>query len=69
MTDTELLVEAEAAYHALMTGQSVVECRDSNGESIRFSAANASRLSTYIQTLKMRIAGVQRQSGPLRIFL
>ena len=48
------LAEAEAAYHALMTGQSVAELRDQNGELIRYTPANASRLLAYIQSLKQQ---------------
>ena len=49
------LDEAEAAYHALMTGQAVAEFRDHNGETVRYTAANASRLLAYIQSLKMQL--------------
>lgn len=56
LTLAQQLVEAEAAYHALMTGESAVEIRDSNGESVRYSAVNASRLKNYILDLKANIA-------------
>lgn len=46
------LDEAEAAYHALMTGQSVTELRDHNGETIRYSRTDAAKLWGYIQYLK-----------------
>lgn len=67
-TLTEQLAEAEAAYHRLVTGTSVVEVRDSNGEMIRYTAANASRLQAYIETLKAKLntGGYQ---GPMRVFL
>ena len=55
-TLAEQLVEAEAAYHALMTGEAVVEVRDSDGSSVRYSASNASRLKSYIVDLKSQIA-------------
>lgn len=64
-TLAERLVEAEAAYHSLMVGGGVAEVRDSNGESIRYTQANASRLRAYILELKALIAG-QTQKGPLR---
>ena len=70
LTLAERLVEAEAAYHALQTGSGVVEVRDSNGESIRYTQANASRLRAYILDLKQQIAaeaaGKAVQVGPLR---
>ncbi|NSZ73956.1 hypothetical protein G6L74_09410 [Agrobacterium tumefaciens] len=51
------LREAEKAYRDLSTGKSVVEVRDSNGESVRYSMANMSRLRQYIAELKAQIAG------------
>jgi hypothetical protein len=49
------LADAEKAYHALMTGQSVAEFRDQNGELVRYSPANAQRLQGYILSLKMQL--------------
>lgn len=66
MTTAERLAEAEAAYHALMTGQAVVEVTDQSGERVRFTTANASRLSIYIAKLKAEIAGSIQSRGPMR---
>ena len=49
------LAEAEQAYHDLMTGQSAAELKDSNGETIRYTPANASRLLGYITSLKSQL--------------
>lgn len=49
------LEEAEAAYHALLMGQSVAELRDSNGELVRYTPANATRLAAYIASLKIQL--------------
>lgn len=49
------LAAAEKAYHALMTGQSVAEFRDQNGELVRYTPANAQRLQGYILSLKMAL--------------
>lgn len=62
------LAEAEAALHDLLLGKAVVECRDSTGESVRFTAANASRLRVYIAQLKAEIAGTTSRA-PLRPIL
>jgi hypothetical protein len=66
----ERLTEAEAAYHTLLLGNSAAEVRDSNGESIRFTSANSSRLKAYILDLKSQIAaeaaGSTQPRGPLR---
>lgn len=43
---------AEAAYHSLMIGGAAAEFRDQNGESIRYTAANASGLLRYINYLR-----------------
>ena len=50
-----LLKEAEAAYHALMSGQTVAEVRDHNGELIRYFAPQAMRLKNYILELKSEL--------------
>ncbi len=60
------LNEAEDAYHALLTGKSAVEVRDANGESVRYTAANASRLYGYILDLKRQL-GITAYSGPMRV--
>lgn len=60
------LNEAEAAYHALQCGQAVAEVRDQNGESVRYTAANASRLYGYILDLKRQL-GITAYSGPMRV--
>ena len=61
------LAEAEEAYHALMTGQSVAELRDQNSELIRYMPANASRLLAYIQSLKQQLGLIAPGSlGPAR---
>lgn len=67
LTAQQRLTEAEAAYHALVTGGQPVECRDSNGESVRYTPANASRLKAYIAQIKAEIAGTDAtQRRPLR---
>lgn len=64
---TTRLAEAEEAYHALMTGQSVAELRDQNSELIRYTPANASRLLAYIQSLKQQLGLIEPGSlGPAR---
>jgi gpW. len=65
----QLLSEARKAYHQLMTGTAVVEVRDQNGESVRFSAARRSDLYAYIQDLasQLIVAGCPRRpNGPAR---
>lgn len=61
------LAEAEDAYHALMTGQSVAELKDQNGEAIRYTPASAPRLLAYITSLKQQLGLITPGSlGPAR---
>lgn len=66
-TLAERLVEAEDAYHTLLTGSAVAEFRDANGEMVRYTSANRSALARYIQSLKDQIAGTNGD-GPMRPF-
>lgn len=66
MTDAELLADAEAAYHQLMTGKSVVQFRDSNGEVIQYNQQSAASLNKYIFLLRQRVFG--GASGPMRVW-
>lgn len=67
MTLEDRLAEAETAYHKLLTGRSVSEVVDQNGERVRYTTANAFRLSTYIAELKNQL-GRSTGSGPMRIW-
>ena len=66
LTTAEKLAAARDAYHRLMTGEQAVEVRDSDGSSVRYTQANASRLHTYIKELESELAGTVRRGGPLR---
>lgn len=63
---TIALQEAEEALHRLMTGQSAVEFRDSNGESVRYSAISSNKLQGYILSLKLQL-GKPTGLGPMRV--
>lgn len=68
-TTAEKLVEAEAAYHEIMTGSGVARFQDQNGESVTYTRANAKDLQAYIAYLKSLIAaeaGGSTYRGPLR---
>jgi hypothetical protein len=66
-TNAELLADAKAALHKLMTGTAAKVFVDQNGERIEYVAANANRLSAYIAELE-RLVGT-RTSGPLRVWM
>ncbi len=68
MTLSQQLAEAESAYHRLMTGRSVQEVVDQNGERVRYTPASATRLSVYIAELKSQIAGNTGSTGPMRFW-
>lgn len=52
-----LLAEAKTAYHKLMTGEALVEVRDQNGETVRFTQINRAALYSYIQDLERKVCG------------
>ena len=58
---TQYLSEARTALHALQIGQSVVEVRDSSGETVRYTPGNASRLRAYIAELELMLKGDGRR--------
>ncbi len=64
MTVTEMLADAEAKYHLLLTGQMARVVVDQNGERVEFTSANAARLQAYINDLKRQLG----QSAPSPIY-
>lgn len=70
-TIQERLTEAESAFHRLQLGESAVEVRDSDGSSVRYTPANASRLAAYIEDLRAQLAvetgSGDRHAGPMRL--
>jgi hypothetical protein len=68
VTLTERLVEAESAYHDLMTGRSARVIVDSNGERVEYTPASAPRLFTYITELKRQLGLVGQGLGPMRVY-
>ena len=66
-TLAEKLVQAEAAYHALMIGESARVVVDSSGERVEYTATNSAKLEAYIAKLKYEIAhgpAVAARRGP-----
>lgn len=51
------LAEAEAAYHDLITGKSVVSVTDQSGERVEYQRATARQLALYVADLRRRIGG------------
>ena len=51
-TNQQLLDDAKAAYHSLMTGTMARVVVDIDGSRTEFTATNAARLYAYIQTLE-----------------
>lgn len=56
------LLEAEAAKHAIATGQQVEQFIDQNGEQVRYTTSNLEDLKGYIREL-------QEALNPLAAFL
>lgn len=65
----QMLDEAQAAYHSLMLGESVVEFRDQNGELVRRSRADASKLLNYINYLKKELGIASACTGPMKVWM
>lgn len=51
----ELLTDARAAYHDLITGKAPRVVVDQNGEKVEFVAANSQKLYLYIQRLESQV--------------
>lgn len=58
------LMEADQAYDRLVTGRSVREVVDQNGERVSYATANASRLLAYIQQLQQHCSDYQASALP-----
>lgn len=67
-TLTELLADAEQAYHSLITGTAVVKVRDQNGEEVTYNQTSLARLLAYIQTLKDQITPDWRANRPMKVY-
>lgn len=61
----QLLAEARAAYHKLVTGLSAREVVDQNGERVTFTAANRSALYNYILELETQLNPTPIGQAPL----
>ena len=69
ITIRQRLAQAKEAYHEVMMGKGTAEVRDSDGSSIRYNNANASRLKAYIAELEglLRDCDTQRRNKlPMR---
>ena len=55
-TTQQLLDEARAAYHDLMTGRSARVVVDGSGERVEFTAARKADLYAYIKELEATLA-------------
>lgn len=67
MTPQQLLDDAKAKYHALLTGTAAKVFVDQNGERIEYVQANANRLAGYIQMLERQLGTVT--SGPMQVWM
>jgi hypothetical protein len=65
----QMLTEATEAYHALLTGTAVVEFRDQNGETVKYSRANKNDLKAYIDMLKVELGQTAAPTGPMRVWM
>lgn len=66
MTVETKLAEAREAYHALVTGQSVVRIQR-DGKTVEFSQASKRDLAAYIASLESQTGGAGRRMRPGRV--
>lgn len=69
----KLLVEAQQAYHDLLTGNKARVVVDQNGERVEFVATNRANLYQYVQSLQKQVddclaTETPKVGGPLRFF-
>lgn len=55
-SNAQLLTQAEAAYHALMTGKQARVVVDQNGERVEYNTSNRDALRAYIADLRALVA-------------
>lgn len=52
---SEMLVEARAARHRLLTGGGVYQFRDQNGEQVSYAKTDLNKLDAYIRWLEAEL--------------
>lgn len=62
---TARLKDARNAYHSLMTGGTIVDLTDQNGERMSFNRVNTGQLLAYIRQLEARLGIASGYLGPL----
>lgn len=60
-TDSELLTEALAARHSLLTGTRAASVRYADGRAVTYTAATLGQLDDYITELRASVAGTARR--------
>lgn len=61
MTQAEMLAEAQAARHRLLTGEMEAEVRTADGETVKYAATDIARLDAYIAGLEAAVAPERRR--------
>lgn len=51
----EMLAEARAARHRLLTGEGVYQFRDQNGEQVSYARTDLTKLDAYIRWLESEL--------------
>ena len=65
----QMLIDAQNALHALLTGSAVRVYVDQNGERLEYSLAKKSDLMAYIDWLKSQLGMAVRPAGPMRVWM
>lgn len=61
------LLQAQTAYHSLVTGRLARVVVDQNGERVEYVQADAGRLAQYIEYIKRQI-DKKTVTGPMRVW-
>lgn len=67
MATQQQLLEAQAAYHTLMTGGQLVELRHEGEGYMRYTPSNAVQLLAYVNSLEAQLnVPLSQRTGPRR---
>ena len=65
----EMLTEARSAYHRILIGGGIYQCRDQNGEQVSYGRTDINKLAAYIRWLESELGVAQRPTGPMKVWM
>lgn len=70
-TTAEMLAEAQAARHSLLTGAKIAKVTTADGESVDYAPVDVAKLDSYIAMLQALLAGstsATRRARAVKVF-